>query len=46
VILDDPGATFEPAFRTHRVLLDAIDRRCRGQRRLGPYRILVPRPAS
>jgi hypothetical protein len=46
VILDDPGATFEPAFHAHRVLLDAIDRRCRPQRRIGPYRIMVPRPAS
>jgi hypothetical protein len=46
VVLDDPGATFEPAFHAHRVLLDAIERRCRGERRIGPYRILVPRPAS
>jgi hypothetical protein len=46
VILDDPGATFEPAFHAHRVLLDAIDRRCRPRRRIGPYRIMVPRPAS
>jgi hypothetical protein len=46
VVLDDPGPTFEPAFHTHRVLLDAIERRCREERRIGPYRILVPRPAS
>jgi hypothetical protein len=46
VILDDPGATFEPSFHAHRVLLDAIERRCRDERRIGPYRILVPRPAS
>jgi hypothetical protein len=44
IVLDDPGATFEPAFHAHRMLLDAFERCCREERRIGPYRLLVPRP--
>ncbi len=45
VMLDAPGSSFEPAFAAHRALVETLERRFVEERRIGPYRLLVPRPS-
>ena len=46
VVLDAPGGAFDAAFAAHPVLVEALERGFVEQRRIGPYRVLVPRRAA
>lgn len=46
IVLDAPGASFEPSFAAHPLLVETFERRFVEERRIGPYRLLVPRPPA
>jgi hypothetical protein len=46
VVLDAPEGPFADTFAAHRTLVDALERRFVEAERIGPYRLLVPRPPA
>jgi hypothetical protein len=43
VVLDEAGGAFAPSFAAHPAVVEMLDRAFVEERRIGPYRILVPR---
>ena len=42
VVLDAPASSFEGSFTAHALFVEALEQRLHEQRRIGPFRILVP----